>query len=442
MPRRNEVPTFNMKVVVQETGLTPDTLRAWERRYGMPRPERTEGGHRLYSQYEIDMLKWLIVRQEEGLSISNAVDLWRRLEAEGQDPLLMSPELTAARTAPVGPEPISGETLIKLRTAWIDACLNFDEQSAGRLLAQAFAMFPLETVCFELLQQGLHQVGQGWYEGSVSVQQEHFASALALRQLNALFGSIATVRGKERLLIACPPKEQHTFSLLLLALLFRRRNWNVVYLGANVPAERLETAIQAINPEMVILAAQTLYTAGTLREVAASLRQDNVPLGFGGAVFNALKEARSCIPGYFLGEDLQMTPEVVEQLLQSQPPLPQVQPVSSPYREALGHFREKQSAIESHIYQAANIENLTPADLSSANEDFAHNLTGALALGNIDLLRANIHWVQGLLMNHHYRMPAEAARRYLEIYHEAVQHHLDQRGQLIRDWFEQNKGIL
>ena len=84
MPRRNEVPTFNMKVVVQETGLTPDTLRAWERRYGMPRPERTEGGHRLYSQYEIDMLKWLIVRQEEGLSISNAVDLWRRLEAEAR----------------------------------------------------------------------------------------------------------------------------------------------------------------------------------------------------------------------------------------------------------------------------------------------------------------------------------------------------------------------
>jgi DNA-binding transcriptional MerR regulator len=428
-----------MKVVVQETGLTPDTLRAWERRYGMPRPERTEGGHRLYSQYEIDMLKWLIVRQEEGLSISNAVDLWRRLEAEGQDPLLMSPELTAAQ---VEPAPISGETLIKLRSAWIEACLNFDEQAAGRLLAQAFAMFPLETVCFELLQQGLHQIGQGWYEGSVSVQQEHFASSLALRQLDALFGSIATVRGKERLLIACPPKEQHTFSLLLLALLFRRRNWNVVYLGANVPAERLGAAVQAINPEMVIVAAQTLYTAGTLREVAALLRQENVPLGFGGAVFNALKEARSCIPGYFLGEDLQKTPDVVEQLLQSRPPLPQPQPISPPYREALAHFRERRSIIESHIYQTAHIENVTAADLSSANEDFGNNLTGALALGNIELFRANIYGVQGLLMNHHYRMPAEAARRYLEIYHEAVQLHLDERGQLIRDWFEQNKAIL
>ena len=52
----NQTPTFNLKVVVRETGLKPDTLRAWERRYGMPQPERTEGGHRLYSQQDIDTI--------------------------------------------------------------------------------------------------------------------------------------------------------------------------------------------------------------------------------------------------------------------------------------------------------------------------------------------------------------------------------------------------
>ena len=56
-------PTFNLKAVVNETGLKPDTLRAWERRYGLPKPHRTPGGHRLYSQRDIDMLKWLISRQ-------------------------------------------------------------------------------------------------------------------------------------------------------------------------------------------------------------------------------------------------------------------------------------------------------------------------------------------------------------------------------------------
>jgi DNA-binding transcriptional MerR regulator len=73
----DETPTFNLKAVIQETGLKPDTLRAWERRYGLPSPKRTPGGHRLYSGRDIDMLKWLIARQEEGLSISRAVELWR-----------------------------------------------------------------------------------------------------------------------------------------------------------------------------------------------------------------------------------------------------------------------------------------------------------------------------------------------------------------------------
>jgi len=68
----NQTPTFNLKVVVRETGLKPDTLRAWERRYGMPQPHRTPGGHRLYSQYDIDTLKWMVDRQNEGLSISRA----------------------------------------------------------------------------------------------------------------------------------------------------------------------------------------------------------------------------------------------------------------------------------------------------------------------------------------------------------------------------------
>ena len=77
----DDTPTFNLKAVVQDTGLKPDTLRAWERRYGLPTPERSQGKHRLYSQRDIDILKWLNARQEEGLTISRAVDLWRKLEA-------------------------------------------------------------------------------------------------------------------------------------------------------------------------------------------------------------------------------------------------------------------------------------------------------------------------------------------------------------------------
>lgn len=186
--------TYNLKAVVQETGLKPDTLRAWERRYGLPDPDRTSGGHRLYSERDIDILKWLLARQDEGLSISRAVALWRSIIDEGENPL----ETMRIDSAESEPLPIIvGETLNQLRDAWIDACLEFDEQTAETILSQALALYPAETVCFDILQAGLSTIGRQWYEGETTAQQEHFASALALRRLNTIMAMSPRRLGKD-----------------------------------------------------------------------------------------------------------------------------------------------------------------------------------------------------------------------------------------------------
>ena len=83
----NQAATYNLKAVMHETGLAADTLRAWERRYGLPLPQRTRGGHRLYSERDIHVIKWLMRRQAEGLSISRAVGEWNKLISSGTDPL-------------------------------------------------------------------------------------------------------------------------------------------------------------------------------------------------------------------------------------------------------------------------------------------------------------------------------------------------------------------
>ena len=192
MQQTRMTPTFNMKAVVRETNLKPDTLRAWERRYGLPNPRRSAGGHRLYSQRDIDTLKWLISRQDEGISISHAVELWHRLESQGQDPLLVEPASTTAVEISSFPSVApSGETIAALRSAWIEACLNFDEPAAERILTEAFAMYPPEQVVFEVLRGGLAEIGRGWYQGTTTVQQEHFASELAMRRLESLVAGAA-----------------------------------------------------------------------------------------------------------------------------------------------------------------------------------------------------------------------------------------------------------
>lgn len=436
MASPSKKPAFNMKVVVQETGLGPDTLRAWERRYGLPAPHRTPGRHRLYSQFEIDMLKWLVARQDEGLNIRHAVELWQQLEAAGQDPFEAAPGLTPAQ-AKTPAVVISGEQVAEARGVWFEACLAFGEDRARHILAQAFALFPVETVCFEILLPALHEIGAGWFEGRISVQQEHFASVLALRQLEALLAAAPLTQGHDdRLLVACPPGEEHTFGPLLLTLMLRRRGWEVVYLGANVPLDRLADAVQRIEPRLVILAAQTLATASSLLALANLLEQEQVTLAFGGAVFTHLAAARDRIPGHFLGPDLQAGPDVIARLVQTRPPLPAVERPAPVYGQALAHFAEHRPAIETELHQSVNGTGLSLPALGRANEELGANITAVLTLGNMDLLDANIDWVQGLLVNDHDRMPVEMMTWYANAYAGAVKRHLDERGQVLKAWFQ------
>ena len=223
---------FNLKAVIQETGLSAETLHAWERRYGLPKPARTPGGDRLYSLRDIQILNWLTTRQKEGMSISRAVGLWRSLEADGQDPLLIySPHQQPGRPG--------GVKLDELCQAWVDACLDFDEQAAEEVLAQAFALYAPEVVCTDLLRKGLSIIGDHWYSGETSVQQEHFASALAMRRLHTLSAAAPAPNRPGRILAACPAGEEHEFGLLLLAVLLQRRGWGVVVMGAEGPLPRL-----------------------------------------------------------------------------------------------------------------------------------------------------------------------------------------------------------
>ena len=268
-------PTYNLKVVIKETGIAADTLRAWERRYGLPMPERSPGGHRLYSQHDIEIIKWLMAKQREGLSISRAVDLWNDLSASGENPLPASIEQVTS---------ISSENLDVVRKQWLDACLTFNENSAEQVLNQAFALYPLDAVCIEVLQKGLVEIGNLWYQAKATVQQEHFASALAHRRLDALITATPAPTRPETVLIGCTVDEQHTFIPLLLTLLLRRRGLKVIYLGANVPNQRFQETLISIKPNLIILSAQLLQTANGLRETAKSLAASGARVAYGGRI--------------------------------------------------------------------------------------------------------------------------------------------------------------
>ena len=442
MNHSDRTPIFNLKAVVQETGLKPDTLRAWERRYGLPTPQRTDSGHRLYSQHDIDVVKWLMERQQEGLTIRRAIDLWHQLEREQGDPLAVQEAAAPAPfAAPLSHLDATGDTNVaELRREWVHACLQFDEQRADHTLSQAFALFSAETVCTHILQRGLAEIGEGWHSGRVTAQQEHFASALAIRRLEALLAGTPAPYRAGRIIVGCPPEEEHTFVPVMLSLLLRRHGFDVVYLGANIPLRSLEATVAAAKPKLVILAAQQLYTAASLLEMALLLEEHRIPLAYGGLIFRTIPELTKVIPGHYLGDHVDSTLQAIEQIMLNPKVHHAVRPRDDAYVAAHDYFRQHQADVEASLWRRLADTDMPHRRLDAANAILGRNIRAALLLGDMDFLSPDLEWIENLLVNH-FQMPADMLNRYLEIYYEAARDNLDARGDIIVMWLAQVAGI-
>jgi len=419
-----ETPMFNLKAAVEKTGLKAHTLRAWERRYGLPKPQRSEGGHRLYSQWDVEIIKWLASRQGEGLNISRAVELWKQLTADGEDPLGPAP-------SPEPPAAVTGATVDALRQAWIEACLSFDEARADQIVVEASAFLDPDTAVTSVLQQGLSQIGDLWYAGKATIQQEHFATESALRRVEALIVASPPSSRRELIMAAGPPGERHGFSLLLATLLLRRRGWNVIHLGADVPLARLGETVAGHRPDMVISAAQQLPTAATLLEMAMLLHREGVTTAYGGWVFNRIPQLRSRIPGHFLGEHLERVPERVEALLGTPLP-PPAEPLTPERLEALTHYREQRPLIEAEIGRFLEGLSMRGEHLAVAMQQLPSYLAAALSLCDLGCMDPCVDWIEGLLAN--LGLPDNLLPRYLQAYQQAASLHLDDRGEPVLNW--------
>ena len=426
-------PAFNLKAVLQETNIAADTLRAWERRYGLPMPQRTAGGHRLYSQYDIETIKWLLARQAEGLSISRAVDAWNEKIASGTDPLAgaISSTFSAAQGASaiyIAP----GTNLDSMRAQWVAACLKFHEANAEQVLNQAFSIFPIEAVCMEVLQKGMAEIGGLWYENNASVQQEHFASGLAMRRLDSLISASPAPTRKQTILIGCPAEEMHTFTPLLVALFLRRRGYNVIYLGANVPNERFEETVKAVHADLVVLAAQQLITAATLQQAASMLSTHNIPVAYGGRIFGLQPQLFRTITGFFLGAKIKEAIEQIEDLATSKIQIPESVSVAQEYKIAAAAFQTHRSNIEAAFNQSVPSLGHDSESMKIATEFLGDNIIAALNLGDMSLVDGELEWTKTMLNAKH--ISPHALHDYIKLYAEAVNATINGSGKPVSDW--------
>jgi methanogenic corrinoid protein MtbC1 len=303
----SDIPLYNTKAVAQETGVPADTFRAWERRYGVPHPHRTDGGHRLYSERDIAIIRWLRDRTAEGLTISQAIALM----ANGNES-----NLSWLDTA-VDTEPHSWE---RLNSQLVAALIDYDEKRSERVIGEAFALYPLDDVFFKLLQPTMVEIGEQWHQGKISVTTEHFATQFVRRKLSSILNTYTITEGLGLIVVGCAPGEQHDLGALLLGIMLVRHGWQIVYLGAQVPLKDLLETIQRLQPDMVCLSASTIETALELMDVGRTITKLPPPcpyFGYGGRAFNVNPALVQKIPGVFLGHGVQEAIEAISDVIGS-----------------------------------------------------------------------------------------------------------------------------
>ncbi|HKG53300.1 MAG TPA: hypothetical protein VKB04_03505, partial [Anaerolineales bacterium] len=266
-----------------------------------------------------------------------------------------------------------------------------------------------------------------------SVQQEHFAAGLAMRRLDALLSASPAPTRNLTLIVGCPADEWHAFTPLLLSLFLRRRGLNVIYLGANVPAEQFSNTVKNTKTDLVILVAQQLITAATLQQTALMLSSQNIPVAFGGRIFNLHPNLPDSISGYFLGPELDTALDEIETILTTKTKHFQPKAASQIYIAAHQAYVSRRPQIELTIKETLEPLSISPEEIRTSIYFLGENITAALQLGDMSHVSAEIDWLKGLLQSH--GSPKGQLVRFMQAYSEAVAKNINGQGQPIYEWF-------
>jgi len=266
----------------RRVGVSPELLRAWERRYGLLSPSRTAGGFRLYGEQDERRIRRMLDHLKEGVSAAEAAALARAEHTRAAD------EDDAGAPAP-------GALGEDLRRA-LDA---FDDPGAHAALDRLLGAYPLQTVLQDAVIPYLHELGERWQRGDASIAQEHFASALLRGRLLGLARGWGSGRGP-RALLACLPGNQHDLPLICFGLALRGHGWRITYLGPDTPLATIAETAKQLRPALTVVTAalpeQAADAGDGLAEVARAL-----PLAIAGG--GASAEVAEAIGVRYLGED-------------------------------------------------------------------------------------------------------------------------------------------
>jgi len=281
-----DTPRHPVRLVANRTGLSPHVLRAWERRYAVVAPHRSQGGQRLYSDHDVERLRRLSQLTGRGHSISRIASLpleeLERLEEQ-------APSAPAVRRAGEDESSAAAELVGEA----LRAVRRLDAEELQAVLQRGAITLGGPVFLDEVVAPAVEAVGDGWSRGALSVAKEHMSTAVFRRVLEWQLGAYRVDDDMPRLVVATPPGESHELGALMVAVSAVGQGWGITYLGPDLPVVELLAAARDIEARAVALS--TVYSPNDEKLLAAvkATREGmpkRTPLIIGGAAANRLRE--------------------------------------------------------------------------------------------------------------------------------------------------------
>ena len=270
-----------------------------------------ENNYRLYSERDIQIVRWITHRLENNLTISSAVREYRELRRNSIWPEALPTVL------PSEPQKLSSHPPETYARQLYTALTTHDESKAMQIMNVIQTAFDLNIIFSKIFQPCLYQIGDAWYRGEIRIATEHYASTFIQGILMRLLQAFPIYSTAPRLLIGCAPEEFHEIAPLMLSVLLKREGYQVEFLGPDLPAGDLVAYANDVRPDMIILSAGVERTARSIYKLQSMLNQipSQPRLGFGGRYFNENEPVRKEVGGIFLGTDLEKAVQHVHDLM-------------------------------------------------------------------------------------------------------------------------------
>lgn len=264
---------YRIQTVAEMTGVTAATLRAWERRYGIPVPERSDSSYRLFSDHDVAAIRRLKELCDTGMAPAEAAKLIPRIEE-------------ASNT------PVEGDPYFRACESILRAIHEFDPRALEHAVRGAMFLGSATTVYTRVLASVMREVGEAWHEGTLSIAQEHMASeriGAGARDMLRLHDPQPDARPA---IVACFAEEEHTLPLYGVALALLQAGLNPLVLGAKTPPSAIRHAVESIQPALVALSVTIAPPAFHSRELIDDYADAiaDVPWIIGGAGSEPLRD--------------------------------------------------------------------------------------------------------------------------------------------------------